>query len=184
MHRWAGAAAFILLGAIFLQLCHTYPRYSLLMRTGNGMSYLGLDLVQQSANSQFPGRDIAHGNAFLYCSRAVPVNNARQAARAALQSVPGFAVVPPLPAREQRLGGWGLRSANFSEEGPPLVAAGSSRYCGGLRSAGCEPLTCSEQKRFVLFQDAEEEGGYKSSFSEAQRIKLWVCSRLDNLLLL
>lgn len=46
MHRWAGAAAFILLGTIFLLLCHTYPHYSLLARTGNGMSYLGLDLVQ------------------------------------------------------------------------------------------------------------------------------------------
>lgn len=77
MHRWAGAAAFILLSAIFLLFCHTYPHYSLLMRTGNGVSYLGLDLVQQLANGQFPGRDIAHENAFAKCSQAVLVNHVR-----------------------------------------------------------------------------------------------------------
>lgn len=155
MHRWAGAAARNRPGTISLLLCHTYPHYSLLMRAGNEMSYLGLDSVQQSANRQLLCRDIAHGNAFSYCSQAVLAHNVRQA-RVLPEKQPRWwwrwlPLGPPAAggraqSGEQHVlqpkggteGTLGPQRANFLEQ-VSLLLAGSSWCCGRLQSTISQP---------------------------------------------
>lgn len=111
----------------------------------------------------------------------------------ALQLVTVSAVVPPSPSEgavaqhsEVHGGCAALGKLLYFEEVPSLVVAGSSQYCGRLQSTGCEPLTCThEVSENVLsyFRMQKRREGARA-LSARRRIKSWVCSHLDNLLLL